>query len=99
MNGWIDFLWLVVMVAAALKVGSTIILLCCDRRFRDQPGLGSALWWTTKITPPFMLAGLYGFAWQPQDRALAIFAAVLTVWVAVAVPRMIRLRNRRIARG
>lgn len=92
----IDILSWIVGVALGLKVVATVVLLSVNREVRDQIGWGSALWWTTKVTPVLAAPCLIWIAKLENDAGLARLFFALGLFVAVAVPFKIWRRRRRI---
>jgi hypothetical protein len=94
----IDVLSWIIVIALGLKVVTTILVLVAGRELRDQPGWGSTLWWTTKITPVVAVPCLIGIALLEGERTLAWSFVAIGLFVAIAVPLKVRQRRRRITR-
>jgi hypothetical protein len=94
----IDLLSWVIILSLGLKVASTLYLLIIGKDLRDIPGWGSALWWTTKITPIVAVPCLICIAMVEGEVQIAWVFLAIGLFVIIAVPLKIKQRRRRISK-
>ena len=92
-----DPILLLLALVLGVKLAATVILLSADNDFRDRPGLGTALWWTTKITPLIAAPVFTWIAIMQGATSLALVGLAMMLFAIVAVPLKIRQRRGRIA--
>jgi hypothetical protein len=94
----IDVLSWTVVLALTAKLVATLIILIVNKEVRDQPGWGSALWWTSKITPIIAVPCFTWIASLEGDTNLVWLGLALGLFVLVMVPIKISQRRNRIAK-
>ncbi len=93
----IDALSWVIVLALGLKVVTTLVLLSANRDLRDRSGWGTALWWSTKITPVIAVPCFIWIAFLQGATNLIWVGLAMMLFVVIAVPLKIRQRRNRIA--
>jgi hypothetical protein len=95
----IDALSWIIALTLGLKLLATVLLLTVLLPTTNHTNIRSALWWSTKVTPPIAVPC---FIWLCAREGLTDYAwlgAALMVFVTIAVPLKIVQRRRRMARN